>query len=601
MTNLIESSTWESGIYQLETDDPTLGGQPGFNMGEPVTGHANAQAQQLANRTKYLKDTQEAFVSDLANSTDPAKGAGMVGYIPVGTGAVPLSVYAKLDELRSVADKGASAVAVGSVNRTAIQAAIDEGSVKLLRANGYAIDSSLKYRSERAIEGVYLGFSGSVIRPSGDFPVLVGHEYATAWTRISFNDFMIDGTANTSAFAVQFNQCYLIDVDRVWLRNCYKGISITNSDSLTFKGVLVMEDCRSEAVVIGDNARSLRFFGCNFETSGSHDGVRGSFKIDGYGATPSSAELHGCQFERSRLSVVSGSAKMFGGKFADGSIVLWPMSQASVVESDLYGSTVAHDFGWGNRIVNAYCQNMATPLHKWPDLPMADASASAPTFGAAGDEYVYLVSAGARSSAGVTNGVIEIREGAAIKSTSPTFSIAASGTSAGMSERSAFSFLSVVKNTAEASGPVVTNANIFGIKGGKNLLTNGTFDGGASTGWSFVNAACAASGDDILITPSGANWGIYQDFGAKLTQGKRYIAVAKFSGAASLTWGDSWDGSAGSRVLSSSGVSDLYGDGDTIAMLSFEYYASIKARLSLGRVGSSEPVTVRWIAIIECP
>lgn len=76
MTNLIESSTWESGIYQLETDDPTLGGQPGFNMGEPVTGHANAQALQLANRTSYLKQRVDA---DLPSTFDVSKGAAMVG------------------------------------------------------------------------------------------------------------------------------------------------------------------------------------------------------------------------------------------------------------------------------------------------------------------------------------------------------------------------------------------------------------------------------------------------------------------------------------------------------------------------------------------
>lgn len=65
MTNLIENSTWESGIYQIETDDPTLGGQPGFNMGEPVTGHANAQAQQLANRTVWLKDAIDSINASL--------------------------------------------------------------------------------------------------------------------------------------------------------------------------------------------------------------------------------------------------------------------------------------------------------------------------------------------------------------------------------------------------------------------------------------------------------------------------------------------------------------------------------------------------------
>lgn len=80
MTNLIESSTWESGIYQLETDDPTLGGQPGFNMGEPVTGHANAQAQQLANRTSYLKSRID---DDLASYSDPQRGPAMVGFNPL--------------------------------------------------------------------------------------------------------------------------------------------------------------------------------------------------------------------------------------------------------------------------------------------------------------------------------------------------------------------------------------------------------------------------------------------------------------------------------------------------------------------------------------
>lgn len=47
MANLIESSVFEAGIYQLETTDPVLGG---------VSGIANLQGKQLANRTKWLKD-----------------------------------------------------------------------------------------------------------------------------------------------------------------------------------------------------------------------------------------------------------------------------------------------------------------------------------------------------------------------------------------------------------------------------------------------------------------------------------------------------------------------------------------------------------------
>lgn len=76
MTNLTENPVYETGIYQLETTDPVLGGPPGFNLGEPVAGHANAQAQQLANRTAYLKQ----FKDDIENSAEPAKGAGLVGF-----------------------------------------------------------------------------------------------------------------------------------------------------------------------------------------------------------------------------------------------------------------------------------------------------------------------------------------------------------------------------------------------------------------------------------------------------------------------------------------------------------------------------------------
>ena len=54
MANLTESSIWEAGIYQLETTDPVKGGADGI---------ANAQAKQLANRTKYLNDNKAPLAS----------------------------------------------------------------------------------------------------------------------------------------------------------------------------------------------------------------------------------------------------------------------------------------------------------------------------------------------------------------------------------------------------------------------------------------------------------------------------------------------------------------------------------------------------------
>lgn len=56
MANLTENPVYESGVYQLETNDPVLGGTPVIVNGQPTDGHANVQAQQLANRTAYLKE-----------------------------------------------------------------------------------------------------------------------------------------------------------------------------------------------------------------------------------------------------------------------------------------------------------------------------------------------------------------------------------------------------------------------------------------------------------------------------------------------------------------------------------------------------------------
>lgn len=60
MANVQESQSWETGVYQLETTDPILGGP---------NGTSNIQAKQLANRTSYLK--QRADQVDAAKSTHP--------------------------------------------------------------------------------------------------------------------------------------------------------------------------------------------------------------------------------------------------------------------------------------------------------------------------------------------------------------------------------------------------------------------------------------------------------------------------------------------------------------------------------------------------
>lgn len=62
MADITESAVWEDSIYELATTDPVKGGTPVIGGdGSVVSGHANVQAQKLANRTKYLKQRVDAW------------------------------------------------------------------------------------------------------------------------------------------------------------------------------------------------------------------------------------------------------------------------------------------------------------------------------------------------------------------------------------------------------------------------------------------------------------------------------------------------------------------------------------------------------------
>lgn len=116
MTNINETATYSPNIYQLDTSDPVLGGTPVFDMaGNPTSGYSNAPIKQLADRTAYLKNAVDSasdnitlLEQDLVNSTDPAKGAGMVGY-GGGTVADALQNLAQLADLDALPVAGPAA------------------------------------------------------------------------------------------------------------------------------------------------------------------------------------------------------------------------------------------------------------------------------------------------------------------------------------------------------------------------------------------------------------------------------------------------------------------------------------------------------------
>lgn len=90
MANLPESAVWESGIYQIETTDPVLGG---------IDGISNQQGKQLANRTTYLKDVvddHETRIDTLEAKTDylnRLKAAGALVKQGVVTAALTNNVF----------------------------------------------------------------------------------------------------------------------------------------------------------------------------------------------------------------------------------------------------------------------------------------------------------------------------------------------------------------------------------------------------------------------------------------------------------------------------------------------------------------------------
>lgn len=103
MANLIETATYEAGIYQLETSDPVIGGANGIS---------NQQAKQLANRTKYLKEHVDA----LENGTGIQNGS--ITAAKLAAGVIP-STYRSCILKGHTDANGANAI-VTRVNATTI-------------------------------------------------------------------------------------------------------------------------------------------------------------------------------------------------------------------------------------------------------------------------------------------------------------------------------------------------------------------------------------------------------------------------------------------------------------------------------------------------
>lgn len=129
---LTESSAFESGVYQLETTDPVIGGANGI---------ANTQAKQLANRTKWLNDNKQAKDATLTAIAAIVTAADKLIY---ATGAdtfatTTLTAFARtlLDDV----DAAAMRTTLDVFNKSEVGSAISTAVSALVASSPAALDT----------------------------------------------------------------------------------------------------------------------------------------------------------------------------------------------------------------------------------------------------------------------------------------------------------------------------------------------------------------------------------------------------------------------------------------------------------------------------
>ena len=139
MANLKEKDVWEDGIYQIEENDPVLGGENGIT---------NKPVRQLANRTLWLKKALELFgkksaPKDLvADSTSTADASGHSHKLPSASisdkGIVKLNSQTNSDSEKDAATP------------KAVKAAYDKGvEAKTAADNAVSIENDAIYQNSR--------------------------------------------------------------------------------------------------------------------------------------------------------------------------------------------------------------------------------------------------------------------------------------------------------------------------------------------------------------------------------------------------------------------------------------------------------------------
>ncbi len=96
MANLQETAQWETGIYQLETSDPVMGGADGID---------NRQAKQLGNRTLWLKNELEQMSRTIPDAVTKSDAVNSNSSSTVATSKAVKTAYDKAVAAKEAADE----------------------------------------------------------------------------------------------------------------------------------------------------------------------------------------------------------------------------------------------------------------------------------------------------------------------------------------------------------------------------------------------------------------------------------------------------------------------------------------------------------------
>jgi microcystin-dependent protein len=262
MANLTEESTYEAGIYQLETSDPCLAGPSGV---------LNTPHIQLANRTKFLKDAVDALAT--AGSTEATARAAADALI---------NTEVRLwREVVSIGETGgiislSYADAKGTIYRVG-STAVGEADYALPLASSCPIGTTIAFKHEgtSAINGVNIRRSGSnnivhrglialMSMRIGDTCVLVSNG-VDRWNVVSYYEANIGliTSFGMTGLPSGFLECNGSAISRTTYANLFNVIGTTfgvGNGSTTFN----LPDLRGEFVRGWDNSRGVdsgRVFG----------------------------------------------------------------------------------------------------------------------------------------------------------------------------------------------------------------------------------------------------------------------------------------------------------------------------------------------------